>query len=351
MKKIFNILQIITFFILTILIPVKIFAASNNVLNLYSWSGYVPNEIIQQFTKETGIKINISEYDANETMYAKIKASPQTGYDIIIPSNDFVERMGKQNMLTKLDKAKIPSLKNINPGLLNKPFDPGNQYSVPYLWGATGIVVNAKYIDPKTINYWRDLWNPKYKNQLMMLNDLREEFAVGMLVLGYSVDNKNPEHIKQAYLKLKELLPNIKIFNSDLEQTIYIDEDAVIGMGWNGDIHLTQEENPDVKFIYPKDGFVIWIDSMIIPKNAPHTENAYKFINFILRPEIAKQISLTTGYTTPNLAAIKMLPKEVQSNPTINPDEKTLERGQLQRTLGDAAPVYEKYWEMLKIDQ
>jgi spermidine/putrescine transport system substrate-binding protein len=325
------------------------FAADNSV-NVYTWSGYIPNEVIQKFTKETGIQVNISEYDSNETMYAKLKAS-SAGYDVIIPSSYFVERMMRQNMLHKLDKSQIPNFKNLKHTLLNEPYDPNNDYSIPYLWGTTGIVVNSKYFKKGEITSWKDLWNPKYKNQLMMLNDVRDVFAMALLALGYSVNDSDPKHIERAYLKLKELLPNIKIFNSDAEQTIYIDEDAILGMGYNGDIHLTQKENPDVQFIYPKEGFTIWIDCLAVVKNAPHLANTYKFINFLLRPDVAKITSEETGYATPNEAAIKLMPKEYRGDKTINPDALTLKRGRIQSDTTDVLPIYAKYWELLKIGE
>ena len=340
----------IAFFFIFITASTPILAAKN-VVNIYAWSGYVPDKVIQQFTKETGIQVNLSEYDSNETMYAKLKAS-SAGYDIIIPSSYFVERMHKQDMLQKLDKTKLPNFNNLNSALLHKPYDLENDYSIPYLWGTTGIVINSNYFKDNEITSWNDLWDPKFKDQLMMLSDIREVFGMALLTLGYHADDTNPEHIKQAYFKLKQLLPNIKIFNSDAEQTIYIDEDAVIGMGYNGDIHLTQLENPDIKFIYPKEGFTIWIDCLVIVKNAPHLQNAYKFMNFILRPDIAKEISEEIGYSTPNKAATKLMSKEEQNNPVINPDAKTLMRGELQTDAGaEALPLLSKYWEKLKIGE
>lgn len=328
----------------------KVFA-QENTLNIYAWTGYIPRSILQQFTAETGIKIHLAEYDSNETMFAKLKASPLAGYDIVIPSSYFVERMIKQNMLHEIDLSKLKNFHNLNTAFLYKDFDPKNNYSIPYLWGCTGIVVNSKYFDIKSIQGWQNVWHPRFKDQLMLLNDMREVFGMAMLTLGYSVNDTNPEHIKQAYVKLKELLPNIKIFNSDAEQTIYIDEDAIIGMGYNGDINLTQQENLDVQFIYPKEGFVLWIDSIAITKNAQHIENAHKFIDFLLRPDIAKTIALEIGYSVPNAEAINLMSKDMQNNPVINPSKEILKRGYLQNDLGDAIPVYDKYWELLKIGE
>lgn len=348
MKTIF---RIALFLLLTAGIFFPVSYAVQNEVNVYAWTGYIPSSVIQQFTKETGIKVNLSEYDSNETMYAKLKTSPEAGYDLVIPSSYFVERMAKQHMLEKLDKSELPNFKNINEALLHKSFDPQNNYSIPYFWGSTGIVINSDYIKENEVKSWEDLWNSKYKNQLMMLSDIREVFGMALLTLGYSVNDKNPEHIRQAYEKLRKLLPNVKIFNSDAEQTIYIDEDAVIGMGYNGDINLTQKENSKVKYIYPKEGFTIWIDCVAIVKNAPHLQNTYKFINFLMRPDIAAVASEEIGYSTPNSAAEKFLPKEDRKNITINPTREILKRGEIQTDIGDTLAVYSKYWEKLKIGE
>lgn len=323
--------------------------AEEKILNVYNWSGYMPDAVLNQFEKETGIKINYSTYDSNETMYAKLKANANAGYDIVVPSTYFIDRMHHQHMIQKIDKNKIPNFKNLNPALLDKEYDPGNNYSIPYLWSSTGIVINTKEFPRKSIVSWADLWKLQYRDQLLLLDDTREVFSMALMVLGYSANDTNPEHIKQAYLKLRELLPNVKLFNAEGVQSIYIDEDINLGMGWSGDIYLANRENHNVDLIYPKEGFVISLDSMAIPRNAPHLENAYKFINFILRPDVARTISLTTGYATPNLAGYKLLPKEITSNHIIYPDAVTLKRGQTQTDVGDASAVYEKYWELLKI--
>ncbi|MCK4869812.1 MAG: spermidine/putrescine ABC transporter substrate-binding protein [Gammaproteobacteria bacterium] len=322
---------------------------ATNVVNIYTWANYIPQSIITKFEQQTGITVNLSEYDSNETLYAKLKTSPDAGYDVIIPSSYYVERMRKQGMLHKLNTKRLRNYKHLNPLLLNKTFDPGNKYSVPYFWGSTGIVINKKYFNPKTINKWSDLWQAKYKNQLLILDDMREAFAIAFIKLGYSINDTNPTHIKQAYLLLKKLMPNIKLFNSDAENNIYIDEDATIGMGWSGDIYSARPENKDLTFIYPKDGFSVWIDCMAITKYAPHLANAYKFINFIMQPKIAAQLSLITGYAPPNIAALKLLPKKMCTDPLVNPSKKTLLRGYFQEDIGKATGLYTKYWELLKI--
>lgn len=323
--------------------------AQENVVNVYNWSNYISTDVLKEFTKETGIKVNYATYDSNETMYAKLKANPRSGYDIVVPSTYFVDRMRKQGMLRPLDKTKLTQFKNLNPALLNKSYDPGNRYSIPYFWSSTGIAINTRYHPLPSIKNWADFWQTQYRDQLLMLNDVHEVFSVALLTLGYSPNDTNEKHIRQAYFKLKQLMPNIRLFNDDGVKSLYIDEDLTLGMGWNGDIYQASQENSSIRFVYPKEGFVISIDSMAIPIGATHLENAYRFINFILRPDIAKKISLATGYASPNQAAVKLMPKSVLSNPIIYPSTETLHRSVVQTDVGDAENTYQKYWELLKI--
>ena len=186
----------------------------------------------------------------------------------------------------------------------------------------------------------------------MLLDDMRDVFSVALLTLGYSVNDSNPKHIEQAYLKMRALLPNIKIFSTDAVPNIFIDEDATIGMAWSGDCKSAQDENSRIQYIYPRDGFVIWIDSIAIVNNAPHFDNAHKFIDFILRPDIAKKINLYVPYSSPNLAAVKLLPLKMQQSRMINPDAETLKRGQVQLDIDEKTlHLYSDYWEKLKIGE
>lgn len=322
--------------------------ADENIVNIYNWSNYISNDILKEFTQETGIKVNYTTYDSNETLYAKLKANPHTGYDVIVPSTYFVDRMRQQGMLQALDKSRLPNFKNLNPVLLNKSYDPGNHYSIPYFWSSTGIVLSSK-IDSRPLQAWADFWNPRYRKQLLLLDDVHEVFSMALMVLGYSPNDTDPGHIRLAYLKLKQLMPNVRLFNNDGVKSLFIDEDLTVGMAWNGDIYQAAQENPALRFIYPKEGFVISIDSMAIPIGASHVNNAYTFINFILRPDIAKKISLATGFSTPNLVAYKRMPKAILNNSMIYPDKKTLQRSVVQVDVGAAESVYQHYWELLKI--
>ncbi len=252
-------------------------------------------------------------------------------------------------MLIPLDKSKLPNFKNLNPELLNKNFDPNNIYSIPYLSTSTGIAYNDQYFAKGSITRWQDLWDKRFSGQLLILDDVREVFSMALLSLGDSPNSTDPQHIQLAYRALVKLLANIKLFNDEAVKAIYIDDDATVGMAWSGDIFLASQENSHIQFVYPQEGFVISLDSIVIPRHAPHTANAYQFINFVLRPDIAARISQATGYMSPNLAGQALLPADMRNNPIIYPDQETLKRGYFQTDAGDASALYEKYLERLKI--
>lgn len=327
------------------------FAGEEKVLNLYNWSEYMPDAILKKFRKETGIKVNYSTFDSNETMYAKLKALQGKGYDLVVPSTYFVNRMRNEGMLLKLDKTRVSNFGNLDPKLLNQPYDPDNEYSVPFLWGTTGIAVNNKLIPSGSITKWEDLWDPKYKGSILLLDDVRDVFSMSLKILGYSINEKDEAHIREAYLKLKDLMPNVKVFNSETPKVFFIEGEVSAGMNWNGETFKANHENKDISYVYPKEGVGIWMDNMVIPAGAEHVDSAYKFIDFILRPDVAKILCEGIGYATPNLEAIKLLPEKVRENRIIYPTEEDLKNSEFQVDVGSSMLVYEKYWEMLKVER
>ncbi|ARH00538.1 ABC transporter substrate-binding protein [Legionella micdadei] len=329
------------------LVSTTLFA--NRVVNVYIWGGEIPKKLLQDFENETGITVHLSTYDSNETMYAKLKASGKSIYDVILPSAYFVERMRNQGMLTPLDHKLLPNLANIDSRFSNNDYDPGNQYSAPLIWGATGIFYNKSQVKdaPKT---WQDLWQTRWRNQLMLLDDSREAFSIALMSLGYNPNDKDPKHIEQAYARLLELVPNIKLFASDSIQAIMIDEDAIAGVAWNGDAFKAQAENPKINFSYPDEGFVIWVDCLAIPTDPPHPKEAYEFINFMFKPESSVKIALLEGAAITNAKGRALLPKAINDNPIVYPSEETLKHAYLQRDLGEETlELYNKYWQQFKL--
>jgi len=321
--------------------------ANEKILYVYNWSEYMPESVLKDFTKETGIKVKYSTYDSNEAMYAKVKTAGNSGYDIIVPSTYFVNKMSKEGLLEKIDKSKLSNYKNLDPKLLSKSFDPNNDYSIPYLWGTTGISYNSSLVK-ENINSWKNLWNNEYKNSILLNDDMREVFGMALKILGYSANSTNPKEIEEAYNKLKELLPNVKMFYSESQKQVYLNEEVKLGMNFNGEGFMANEENENIKYIYPKEGALVWVDSLVIPKGAKNLENAHKFINFLLKPEVAKVISEEIGYATPNAKTLELLDEKTKNNRIIYPNEEDLKNSEFQMDVDEVLPVYEKYWEMLK---
>ncbi len=322
--------------------------AKKEVVYVYNWSEYLPDQVISDFEKETGIKVIYATYDSNEAMYSKVKVLGGKGYDIIFPSTYYVNRMRKEGLLLPVNKKLLTNMKNLDASLLDKPYDPKNQFSVPYLWGSTALDVNTQYVDIKKATTYRILWDPKYKGKVMLTDDMREVFGMALRVLGYSGNETDPAKIKEAYELLRKLRPNVRVYNSDSPKIPFINGEVVIGINWNGEAFAASEENPKIKFVYPKEGAIFWVDSMCIPKGAANVSNAHKFINYIMKPEVAKLISEEIGYASPNKVAVSMLEPEIRNNPTIYPPLNIIKQGEFQLDVGDATTVYEKYWELLK---
>lgn len=317
-------------------------------LYIYNWTEYIPNSLLQQFTKETGIEVVYSTFESNEEMYSKMKLTNGGGYDLIFPSSYYIEKMAKEGMLAKLDKTKLVNFAQITPSLLNKNFDPENQYSLPYVYGLTGIGINSAEIDPKAVTSWADLWNSKYKGKILLTADSREVFHIALLLKGFSPNTTENKEIESAYHLLQKLIPNVQSFNSDSPDVPYVQGEVSLGMIWNGSAFRAHKENPDIQFIYPREGVIIWMDNYAIPKNAEHKEAAYKFIDFMLRPESAKEVIETMGFSMPNEGVKALLEPTDVNDLTLFPPQEQIEKGVFQEDVGDAIDIYEKYWHLLK---
>lgn len=321
-----------------------------SVLYLYNWSEYMPQQVLDNFEMETGIKVISNTYQSNEEMYHQIKYSRNDPpYDLIVPSNYFIDRMHNQGLLQPIDKTKITNFEQLNPATIGTNIDPDNKYSIPYLWGTTGIAINSQAINPDSVNSWQDLWRPEFAGRLVLPNDMREVFGMCLISLGYSANSEDPAEIKQAYEKLKLLMPSLSAFPSGSTRNAYITNKADIGMIWSGEMMLAKEEGKkDLVYKYPDEGAILWIDSFAIPKNAQHVEEAHRFINFVLRPENSQIISRELGYATPNLGARLFMSASTKANTTLYPTTKQFKNAHLQTAVSHKAfLVYEHYWALL----
>ncbi|MGO3338808.1 ABC transporter substrate-binding protein [Psychrobacter sp.] len=324
---------------------------SDVTLNLYNWSEYMPQEILDGFEEETGITVNYTTFDSNEAMYAKLKLLDDSSqYDLAVPSTYYVEKMANEGLLQEIDKSKLSNFKNLDTSFTNTKVDPENKYSIPYMWGSTGLAINGDSVDPATVNSWNDLWDPKYKGQVMLTNDVREVFGMALFTLGYSGNSSNPDEIEAAYNKLTTLMPNVKTFNSDATRMPYMEGETSVGMSWNGEAVIANDEGlTSLVYKYPSEGAILWMDNFVIPKNAKQVDAAHKFIDYLLRPENSKIVSEEIGYASPNIAAREMMPDDVKNNPTIYPSKEVLAKAEFQEDVGDdALQIYQQYWDKLK---
>lgn len=315
-------------------------------LNLFNWTEYLPQEVIDQFEAETGIKINYNMYSSNEEMLAKVIAAPGT-YDLVVSSDYMVDIMGKQQLLEPIDKSKITLLSNIGEEYLNKAFDPGNQYTVPYMCGTALIAVNTKLVEIEIAHY-EDLWDPSLKDNIVSLDDQRGLMGVALKKLGFSINDTDPAHLELVSQEMSTLKENIKAFDSDSPKTLLINEEVAVGFVWNAEAVLAQKENPDIKIVMPEEGLYLWQDNLLIPKGAKHKEYAQEFMNFILRPEISKMLSEAFPYTNPNRAAKELLADDIKNNLGIYPPASVYEQGEYLVDLGETTVLYDKIWTEFK---
>ncbi|AKO30948.1 spermidine/putrescine ABC transporter substrate-binding protein [[Haemophilus] ducreyi] len=323
--------------------------AANQTVHLYTWTEYVPEGLLYEFTKQTGIKVEVSSLESNETMYAKLKLQGKDGgYDVIAPSNYFVSKMAKEGMLSELDHSQLPVIKDLNPDWLNKSYDQGNKYSLPQLLGAPGIAFNTADYQGEHFTAWADLWKPEFVNKVQLLDDAREVFNIALLKLGKNPNTTDPAEIKEAYEELKKLRPNVLSFNSDNPANAFISGEVSVGQLWNGSVRIAKKEQAPIDMVFPKEGPVLWVDTLAIPANSKNKENAHKLINYLLSAPVAEKLTLAIGYPTSNIEALKVLPKEITQDPAIYPTAEVLQKSQWQDDVGDAIELYEKYYQELK---
>ncbi len=317
-------------------------------LNLYIWTEYVPDSVIQDFQKQTGIKVNVSTFSTNEDMLAKVKSESAGAFDIVQPSDYMVEQMIKQGMLQKLDRSKLTNLKNVSEAFLNQSYDPGNQYSVPYLGGVAAIAVNTSKIKDSITGY-ADLFNPKYKKTIVALDDYRAVIGMAARSLGLSMNETDGAKIAQIRAQTLKLKDNVKLYDSDSPKSALISGDATLGFCWSAEIALAMKENPAIKIVFPKEGAYVFFDNWCITKGAKNASNANTFINYMMEAQTAKAVSDEFPYLQPNKAAVGLLGDDYKNNPAENVPEDVINKGEHVKNLDTATLAkYNEIWTELK---
>ena len=301
-------------------------------LSVFCWSEYIPQSVIDQFSKETGIQVSVENYASNEEMLAKLMAGGGE-YDIIQPSEYVVEALIAQKLLHPIDKTKIPNLSNIAPQFLKMSFDPDNSFSVPFMAGTVGIVVNTDLIKDD-IKSFADVFKPENTGKIVVLDDAREITAWALLSQGLPINDMSDANLEKVKPLLANWIPLVKVFDSDSPKTALLNGDVSIGIVWGGEGAILLQSDPKFRWIIPAEGTHLFIDSLAIPKTAKNVNNAEAFMNFILRTDISKQISDAFPYTNPNLAARKILTEEQIKNKASFPSDEEITKMQVFRDIG-----------------
>jgi putrescine transport system substrate-binding protein len=311
------------------------YADEEKVLNIYNWSDYIAPDTIANFEKETGIKVRYDNFDSNETLHAKLVAG-KTGYDIVVPSSNWAKIQMQGGLLKKLDKSKLPNWKNLDPNILAQmgKLDPGNQYLVNWLWGYTTVGINVDKVKtalggmPMPDNAWELIFNPKYAQKLKscgisFLDAPSETLPAALVYLGKNPYSKNAADYDQAYDVLAKVRPYITLFSSSGYINDMANGSVCVALGWSGDINIARQRAIDnksgqkVEALIPKGGSFLFFDTMAIPEDAPHPNNAHMWINYILKAEVDASLTNTVFYANPNKASQAFVKQDVVNNKTI----------------------------------
>ncbi|WP_432630043.1 ABC transporter substrate-binding protein [Brotaphodocola sp.] len=333
--------------------------SGSNELYVYNWGEYIDEDVIDQFEEETGIKVIYDMFETNEEMYPVIEAGG-VNYDVVCPSDYMIQKMRENDLLAEIDFDNVPNLDQIDPAYLemSKSFDPENKYSVPYTWGTVGILYNTKMLEELGMDAptkWSDLWDERLDGEILMQDSVRDAFMVALKKDGYSMNTDNEDELQQAKQDLIDQKPLVQAYVIDQVRDKMIGGEAAVGVVYSGEMLYIQNEvkdlglDYDLEYVIPEEGTNLWIDSWVIPKNAKNKENAEKWIDFLCRPEIAKQNFDYITYSTPNKGAFDLLDEEIQNNKAVFPDIDSLKNSEVYEYLGDEVDsVYNELWKEVK---
>lgn len=308
--------------------------AQDKRLNFYNWDTYIGDTTLADFRAATGIDVHMSLFANNDELFAKLRGSNQ-GYDVIVPSNDFVERLRDADMLLPLDHALIPNFKNVAQQFREAPFDPGRGYSMPYTWLLLGIGYRKSAVDGVPDSWKWVFDSDRYKGRIGLFGEAGDLFRLVFKYLGYPLNTNNPAHLAAATDLLIKQKPNILLFHDDDGQSLLEAGDIDIVVEYNGDVAQVMREDNDLDFCFPREGSEITSDCLAIPKGAPTPELAHKFINYLLDAKVGAAIASTIRYPTPNAAAALLMPDEYKQDKVIFPPEHILLKSNYAHYLGE----------------
>jgi spermidine/putrescine transport system substrate-binding protein len=310
-------------------------------LAIYNWSDYMGETTIADFEREFGVRVIYDTYESNEDLIAKLQAGA-SGYDLVVPSNYAVRVLRELDLLQPLDRSYLANWTNLDPVFTSQSFDPGNAYTVPWQWGMAGLAVRSDRVQPLP-DSWSVFHDPRYRGKMTQLDDMRDVIGCWLKYRGHSLNSTDPAELAQAKGDALKAKPNLKSYLSAPVKSQLIAGDVWIAQLWNGDTSQARTAEPAIEFVLPKEGSMIYLDSMVMPKTAPHRRAAHEFLNYILRPDVAAGISRKSGYGTPNAGALGLDPSLL---PPPTPEE--MLRLEYQDDLGQATGEWDRLWTEIK---
>ncbi len=323
---------------------------NDNVVYVYNWGEYIDPEVLDMFEEETGIKVIYDEFDTNESMYAKIDAGAAQ-YDVVCPSDYMIQKMISNDMLLPINFDNVPNATNIGQQYYDtsKDFDPTGEYSIPYCWGTVGILYNSSKVTTE-IDSWDDLWDETYTDNIAMINSVRDAFMIALKINGKSMNTTDKTELTEAKQLLIDQKPLVQCYVVDQVRDKMIGNETALGVIYSGEALYTMEENENLRYVIPKEGTNVWIDSWVIPKTCQNKENAEAFINFLCRPDIALMNFEYITYSTPNDAARELIEdEELKNSPIAFPDLTQYDNLEAFTYLGEDEDAYlYSLWEEVK---
>ena len=353
MKKLISITFILIFLVSAFsIMPAA--APEGTKIRVYNWGEYIPDgkydylDINKEFTRRTGIEVDYINYSSNEDLYAKLN-SGGAAYDIIIPSDYMIERLIKEEKIQKIDFNNIPNYKYIGDDYKNLPYDPENEYSVPYTAGLVGIIYNTKIVQG-TPDSWGLLWNEAYKKKILNFDNPRDAFATAQFLLNIDVNSTDLEQWNTAAEKIKDQIPLLQKFVMDDIFNLMEKGEASIAPYYSGDYYTMKKVNPDLEFFYPKEGTNFFVDAICIPKDAPNKAGAEAYINFLLDPDIALEIAEYLNYMSPNTAVLENDDYTYKGDKLLYPGSEVMEKAVLYRHLpAEVIDHMQNLWDDIKL--
>jgi len=310
-------------------------------LHVYNWSDYIAPDTITGFEREFGVRVSYDTYESSEELLAKLQAGA-SGYDVVFPSTYIVAALVGTEIAMPLVTRYLPNLGNLAPFVRGLAHDPELTHTVPWLWGTTGIAYRADLVGAAPTS-WGTFQDPRRRGKMTMLDDMRDVLGSWLRYRGRSLNSVVPAELEAAKRDAIAAKANLRAFVSAPVKSQLISGDVQLAQLWNGDAAQARREQPEIRFALPEEGGTLWIDSMVVPRSAPHKRAAHEFINYALRPEVGAAIAAATGYGTPNQAAMALLP-----DPVPFPTERELARLEIQNDLGRASELWDRTWTEVK---